>query len=214
MVMETLENLKKAIVTYDKELAVESAKRAVDEKIDPITALDAMREAIRQVGDGFEREELWLPELISAANAMQSATKILEEELKRTGAKRNTKGSIVIGTVLGDIHDIGKNMVCTLLIAGGFEVHDIGVNKDAEEFVRAVNKYKPEILAMSSLLTTSAQEMRKVIARVKQEGNTEKLKIIVGGGAINEEFAQNIGADGYEPTAPRGVKLVERLLRK
>lgn len=212
MVMETLENLKQAIVTYDKELAIESAKRSVDEKIDPIIALDAMTEAIRQVGDGFTREELWLPELIAAANAMQGATQILEEELKRTGAKRKTKGVIVIGTVFGDIHDIGKNMVCTLLTAGGFEVHDIGVNIKAEEFVEAVNKYKPEILAMSSLLTTAAQEMRKTITTLKQEGNMKKLKIIVGGGAINKEFAQNIGADGYEPTAPRAVKLAERIL--
>ncbi|GAH83740.1 unnamed protein product [marine sediment metagenome] len=126
MAVEPLENLKRAVMEYDTEAAASWARKAVEAKVDPIKAVDALTEAIRQVGDGFGRGELWLPDLVGAADAMQAATPIIEEELKRTGAKRETMGIVVAGTVFGDIHSIGKSMVCTLLTAGGFEVHDLG----------------------------------------------------------------------------------------
>ena len=212
MALETLENLKRAVVEYDTEAAASWARKIVEEKVDPIKALDALTETIKQVGDRFGRGELWLPDLVGAADAMQAAMPIIEEELKRTGAKRETMGTVVAGTVFGDIHSIGKSMVCTLLVAGGFEVHDLGVNIKAEEFLEAMEKYQADILAMSALLTTTAAEQKKVIDALKEKGIREKVKVMVGGGAITAEFAQSIGADGYDPTAPGAVELARRLV--
>ena len=214
MALETLENLKRAVVEYDTEAAAIWAKKVVEEKVNPIKALDALTETIKQVGDRFGRGELWLPDLVGAADAMQAAMPIIEEELKRTGAKRETLGTVVAGTVFGDIHSIGKSMVCTLLTAGGFEVHDLGVNIKAEEFLEAIEKHQADILAMSALLTMTAPEQRKVIDALKEKGIREKVKVMVGGGAITTDFAESIGADGYDPTAPGAVELARRLVRK
>ncbi len=214
MELEILESLKRAVLEYDTEAATSWARRAVATKVNPVKALDILTEAIRQVGDRFGRGELWLPDLVGAADAMQAAMPILEEELKRTGAKRETLGVAVVGTVFGDIHSIGKSMVCTMLTAGGFEVHDLGVNIKAEEFLEAVEKYQADILAMSALLTTTAVEQRKVIDALKEKGIREKIKVMVGGGAITAEFAKSIGADGYDPTAPGAVELAKRLVGK
>lgn len=214
MSTEILEDLKNAVLTYDKEKAASLARKAVEEKIDPLEALDVLQVTIRQVGDGFGRGELWLPDLIGAAEAMVSATPILEEEIRKTGSKRESLGTVVIGTVNGDIHDIGKTMVATLLIAEGFTVHDIGINVPVGTFVEAVDKHKADIIAMSALMTTTAPEQRMVIAALKEKGIREKVKIMIGGGAITQEFADEIGADGYDPTAPGAAKLARNLVRK
>jgi len=214
MSTEVLENLKKAIVEYDSEEAANLARRAIQEKIDPIKTLAAMTAAIKQVGDGFGKGELWLPDLVGAADAMTSATPIIEEEIKRRGITRESLGTIVIGTVYGDIHTIGKTMVATLLIAEGFVVNDLGINVTSERFVEGIKKYKADILAMSALMTMTAPEQRKVIETLKKEGLRDKVKIMVGGGAITQEFANSIGADGYDPTAPGAVKLARKLIGK
>jgi len=214
MSTELLENLKKAIVEYDSEEAVNLARRAIQEKIDPIKILAAMTAAIRQVGDGFGKGELWLPDLVGAADAMTSATPIIEKEIKRRGITRESLGTVVIGTVYGDIHTIGKTMVATLLIAEGFIVNDLGINVTSERFVEGIKKYKADILAMSALMTMTAPEQRKIIETLKKEELRDKVKIMVGGGAITEEFANSIGADGYDPTAPGAVKLAKRLIGK
>ena len=214
MSTEVLENLKKAIVEYDSEEAANLARRAIQEKIDPIKILAAMTAAIRQVGDGFGKGELWLPDLVGAADAMTSATPIIEKEIKRRGITRESLGTVVIGTVYGDIHTIGKTMVATLLIAEGFAVNDLGINVTSERFVEGIKKYKADILAMSALMTMTAPEQRKVIETLKKEELRDKVKIMVGGGAITQEFANSIGADGYDPTAPGAVKLARRLIGK
>ena len=214
MSTEVLENLKKAIVEYDSEEAANLARRAIQEKIDPIKTLAAMTAAIRQVGDGFGKGELWLPDLVGAADAMTSATPIIEEEIKRRGITRESLGTIVIGTVYGDIHTIGKTMVATLLTAEGFVVNDLGINVTSERFVEGIKKYKADILVMSALMTMTAPEQRKVIETLKKEGLRDKVKIMVGGGAITQEFANSIGADGYDPTAPGAVKLARKLIGK
>jgi methylmalonyl-CoA mutase cobalamin-binding domain/chain len=214
MEAEVLEGLKKAVVEYDSGAAANWAQKAVEEKVDPIKALGALTEAIRQVGDGFGRGDLWLPDLVGAADALQSAMPILEEEIKRRGAKRETLGTVVIGTVFGDIHSIGKTMVGTLLTAEGFEVHDLGVNITADQFVEAIEQYDADILAMSALMTTTAPEQMKVIATLKEKGIKEKVKVMVGGGAITADFAETIEADGYDPTAPGAVELAKGLMAK
>lgn len=213
MTLETIRNLKRALIEYDAEGAAHWARKALDEKMSPIKVSDALTEAIREVGDRFGRGELWLPDLVGAADTMEAALPIIEEELKRTGAKREVLGTVIAGTVFGDIHNIGKSMVCTLLTAGGFEVHDLGVNIKAEEFLEAIEEYKADILAMSALLTTTATEQRKVIDTLKDKGIRDKVKVMVGGGAITADFAESIGADGYDPTAPGAVELAKRLIR-
>lgn len=214
MGIEVLENLKKAIVEYDREGAAHFAKKAVREQIDPIEALDVMTVAIRQVGDGFGKGELWLPELVGAAAAMTAAAPIIEEEIKRIGSRRESLGTVVIGTVWGDIHTIGKTMVGTLLTADGFIVKDLGTNVSAEGFITGIKRYNADILAMSALMTTTAPEQRKAMETLIKQGFRDKVKIMVGGGAITQEFADSIGADGYDPTAPGAVKLARRLVGK
>jgi len=214
MALEVIESLKRAVIEFDAEGAAGWARKAVAEGVAPVKAMEALTEAIRQVGDRFGKGELWLPDLVGAADAMQAAMPVIEEELKKTGGKRKSLGIVVVGTVFGDIHDIGKAMVCTLLTAGGFEVHDLGVNVKAEEFLEAIDKFRADILAMSALLTMTASEQRKVIEAVKARDARDRVKVMVGGGALTQEFADEIGADGYDPTAPGAVTLARRLLGK
>lgn len=210
----TLELLKIAVLDYDRAKAASLAKKAIKEGVSPIKGLDTLTAAIRQVGDGYDKGELWLPDLIGAGDAMEGATSIFEEALQRLGAKRQSLGTIVLGTVYGDIHNIGKAMVGALLTADGFTVYDIGVDVPAEKFVEEVNAKQADVLAMSALLTTTAPEQRKVIRLLREAGLRNKVRIMVGGSAITQEFAHEIGADGYEPTAPSAVKLARKLIGK
>jgi len=209
---EVLENLRKAVFEYNNSLALESAQKSVELSINPLEALDAMTVAIREIGDAFGRGDLWLPDLVGASDAMQSAVPILEKEIKKRGESRESLGVIVAGTVFGDIHSIGKTMVATLLTAAGFEVYDLGVNINAKGFVEAIKKYKANLLVMSALMTTTCVEQEKVVQALQSEGLREKVKVMVGGAAVTEEFAETIGADGYDPTAPGAVELAKTLV--
>ena len=211
---EILENLGRAVLEYDNVRAEHWARKAVEAKTDPIKAMDALTKVIRQVGDGFGKGELWLPELIGAAGAMMSAMPIIDEEIRRKALKRESLGTVVIGTVYGDIHTIGKTMVAILLNANGFIVHDLGTNVTSEQFLGAVRNYKPDILAMSALMTMTVPEQRKIIAALTEGGVRSKVKVMVGGAAVTQEFADEIGADGYDPTAPGAVELARTLVGK
>ena len=211
---EILQNLKKTVLGYDREGAVRWAKKAVAEEIDPIEAIGVLTEGITQIGDGYGRGEFWLPDLVGAAVAMTSAMPILEEEIKRKGRQRETAGVVVLGTVKGDIHDIGKNLVSVFLIIDGFTVQDLGTDVSAEKFVEAVKKYNADVLALSALLTMTSLEQRKTIERLKTEGIRDKVKVMVGGSAITQEFANDIGADGYDSTAVGAAKLARLLTGK
>jgi len=211
---EILDRLRKAILEYDAKGARSIAADAIKEGIDAVQAADAAVEAIRQIGEGYGRGELWLPDLVGGANAMKGAMSVIEDELKKKGKKRQTLGRIVIGTVYGDIHDIGKTMVSTLAEAEGFEVTDLGINIEAKNFVEAVREHEPDILALSALMTTTASEQRKVIETFKEQGMRENVMVAVGGGAVTEEFARSIGADGYAPTAPMAMNLFKKLVGK
>ena len=206
-------SLQKAMFEYDEESAKNLAEEAIREEIDPIETINILTKSIGEIGNKFEKEELWLPDLMLAAKTMQTAIKPLEAEIKKKGIKRQSVGKIVIGTVYGDLHSIGKSIVATLLAANGFEVIDLGVNVEAGKFIEAVNKYNPDMLAMSALLTTTAPEQQRIISAFEDEGIRDRIKIIVGGGPITREFADNIGADGYEPTAPLAVKLAKGLMK-
>ena len=209
---EILHGLGQAVFDYDPEAAADWARQAVTEKLDPLVALAALTDAIRQVGDGFARCDLFLPDLVGAADALQSAMPIVEEAIRRKGMKRESLGTVVIGTVFGDIHTIGKSMVASLLTAEGFDVHDLGIDVPTEKFVEGVKSYDASILALSALLTTTAPEAKKVIQSLEKEGLRQKVKVMVGGGAITEDFASNIKADGYSPTAPGAIRVAKNLV--
>ncbi|MCL4386079.1 MAG: corrinoid protein [Actinobacteria bacterium] len=213
MTEKALEDLRKVVVEFDMDNAEKAAKDAIAAGVDPIEAAKTLTDAIREIGDAFGKGELFLPDLVCAAEVLKKAIPIITEEITRQGKNSKSIGKVVIGTVFGDIHSIGKGMVATLLYASGFEVIDLGINVKSEEFLKAVRENKPDILAMSALLTTTAMEQKNVIEGLKKEGLRDKVKVIVGGSPINQEFADSIGADGYGATAPDGVKVAKRLLK-
>ncbi len=212
METEVLENLGKAVKTYDVEGAADWAKKAIEEKIDPFRALDALTNAIRDVGEAFAREEIFLPELLGAATAMENAMPLLEAEIQAGPGEIKSTGKVVAGTVAGDIHNIGKSIFCTLLRTEGFEVIDLGIDVPVERFVTTAKEHNVDIVAMSALLTVTAMEQKKVIEALKKEGIRDGIKVLVGGAAISEQFAESIGADGYDATAIGGVKLAKDLI--
>jgi len=210
----TIENLRKAICEYDNGLALKTAKEVVEQNIDPLVAINAMTGAIREIGNAFGRGDLWLPDLVGASDAMQAALPVLDEEIQRRGAQRMNKGVVVVGAVFGDIHSIGKTMVAALLTASGFKVEDLGVNVQSKRFIEAIRSCHADIVAMSALMTTTVAEQKKVMEELKKTGLREKVKVMVGGAAVTEEFARTIGADGYDPTAPGAVELAMKLIEK
>ncbi len=211
---EILKNLSRSVLMFDERGAAEWAEKAVAEGTDPLKAMDALVRAIKEVGDAFSRGDAFLPELIGAAGSLLRAMPIIEAEILRRGAERRSLGRVVIGSVAGDIHNIGKSMVSSLLTAAGFSVHDLGIDVSTEKFLRSVKEHEPDILAMSALLTTTAPEGKKVIQALKEAGMRDRVKVMIGGGAITAEFAERIGADGYDPTAPGAVKVASALLAK
>jgi len=162
------------------------------------------------VGERFGAGDMFLPEVLMSAHAMHQGLDIIKPLLAKSGEK--ALGSLVIGTVEGDIHDIGKRIVGFMLEGNGYEVTDLGTDVKAEVFVQAIEEHKPDILGMSALLTTTMPNMGKTIELVKERGLRDKIKVIVGGAPINQQFAQSIGADGYAPEAGSAVELVKKLL--
>ncbi|MEJ2013984.1 MAG: corrinoid protein, partial [Anaerolineales bacterium] len=162
-----------------------------------------------EIGNLYERGEVYVPEMLIAAHAMKAGMQVLRPELVKAGVE--PLGRVVIGTVQGDIHDIGKNLVAMLLEGAGFEINDLGVDNSPEEFVEAV-KNGAEILGLSGLLTTTIPSMPRTIQALKEAGLREKVKVIVGGAPVTQEFADEIGADGYAPDAASAVRLAKSLL--
>jgi 5-methyltetrahydrofolate--homocysteine methyltransferase len=181
-----------------------------------VPALDILQKgmipAMEQIGERFKTGEVFIPEVLLAGRAMNEALAVLEPHLAAGGKEK--EGKVLIGTVLGDLHDIGKNMVAILLRGVGFEIRDLGVNVTPQEFVRQVEAHHPQILALSALLTTTMPEMKKVIEALKEKGLREKIRVIVGGAPVNQKFAKDIGADGYARDAGEAVPLAKRLVHE
>ncbi len=207
-----IQRLKDLVTEYDIDNAEAVAKEAILNGTDPIAASAALTDAIREVGDAFGRGDLFLPDLVCASEVLKKAFPVINEAIDKKGLSQKSLGKVVIGTVFGDIHSIGKGMVATLLYAAGFKVIDLGINVKSEDFLRAVKEEHADVLAMSALLTTTAMEQKNVIKGLKDAGIRDKVKVIVGGSPINQDFADSIGADGYGSTAPDGVKVIKRLL--
>ncbi len=210
--IDHLAKVRDIVLTYDTANAEAAVRQALADGLAPLAVANTMTEAIRSVGDGYGRGELFLPELIGAAEVLKKALPVVTEAIQKSGSTQKTLGTVVIGTVFGDIHTIGKNIVATLLFTAGFEVIDVGANVKAEDFVASVREKKSALLAMSSLLTTTAMEQKNVIKKLEAGGLREKVKVIVGGGSITQEFADSIGAEGYGATAPDGVTIAKKLI--
>ena len=208
--MADLKVLADAVIQGDQSAAVEITKAALEEGIQAKSILDdGLIAGMDIIGARFKKNEVYIPEVLIAARAMKMAMEILEPELVKAGVE--PVGKLMIGTVQGDLHDIGKNIVVTLLKAANFEVIDLGVDISAEQFAEAVKKNKPDIVAMSALLTTTMIEMEKVVKTLEKAGLKKKVKIIIGGAPITAEYAQKIGADAAAKDAVEGVRTCTQL---
>lgn len=202
---EILEALKNDIVNLDFDLIVQDAKRAIDAGIDPLRAItDGMAVGMQIVGGKFESGEYFLSELIVAGAVMKEGLEVINPHLP--GERSQHRGKVVIATVEGDHHDIGKNIVTTLLVARGFEVIDLGTDVSTEAIVDAVIKSAPDVIGLSALLTVTMPKMREVIEALTTAGTRDKVKVIVGGTPVTSAFAKDIGADHRAADAVEGVK--------
>ncbi|MBW1862544.1 MAG: corrinoid protein [Deltaproteobacteria bacterium] len=169
-----------------------------------------MLSAMEVIGEKFKTGAVFIPEVLLSARAMNEALQILEPYLAK--GKMEASGKVLMGTVLGDLHDIGKNMVVTMLRGVGFEVLDIGINVPVEDIMRQVDEHRPDILGLSAILTTTMPEMKKAIDALTAKGLRSSVKVIVGGAPVNEKFARDIGADGYAADAGEAASLAKRLM--
>ena len=202
---QVLDTLKKAIIAADVEGVQNASKEAVNMGISPALAINqAMVQGMIIVGQKFQAGEYFLLDLIAAGEAMQEGLKILEPRLQESAAKI---GKIILGTVEGDLHSIGKDVVKMLLKASGFDVMDLGEDVPTAKFVEATHEHKPMVLGMSSLITPTMPEMGKVIQELEKAGLRRQLRVIVGGAPLSREYAERIGADAYAPDAVAGVNM-------
>ena len=212
---DVISELRQAVNDYDPEAAEIAAHKVIEHGIDPVYAITkGLTEELREIGDKFGTGELWFIDLMAAANTVQAAVSILEPEIKRRDIQTESMGRFLIGTVEGDIHDIGKNIVTLLLKANGYEVIDIGVDIPADVFVEQVRETKPDFLGLSSLLTSSMPQQKKVIDALIENGLRDAVKVIIGGAAVNEKWASEIGADGYAEDAIDAIKVTKALTMK
>lgn len=206
---DILTRLRDSIVNLDIEGTKQACKDALAEGVPPIKAVsEGMGKGMDIVGQKYEANEYFLAELIMAGEVMKEGMKILEPHLK--GAQVKGLGKIVLGTVKGDLHDIGKNVVATLMVAAGFDVIDLGVDISAEKFVESVRTHKPRILGLSALLTVTMPEMENVLKELEKANLRNQVKIIVGGAPLTEEYSKKIGADAYAPDAVAGVNICKK----
>jgi corrinoid protein of di/trimethylamine methyltransferase len=212
MVEEMFKKLAQAIIDGEPEDAVELAQAALEQGLDAMECINqGLMPGIQEVGELFSKGDYFLPELIIGADAMKAALDILEPALTG-GQKREVVGRVVLGTVEGDLHEIGKTLVATMLTANGFQVTDIGVDQKTEAFVQAVIDAEADIVGASALLTTTMLQQKALIQALEDAGLRDKVKVMVGGAPVTESYAREIGADGYAEDAISAVELAYRLI--
>lgn len=198
------------VLAGSKDETEDKVKKALVEKVDPAEILkNGLIAAMSEVGDRFERGDYYVPEMLVAARAMQAGLALLKPLLMEEDIK--SAGKVVVGTVKGDLHDIGKNLVAMMLEGAGYEVIDLGTDVSPSQFAEAVREHSPDVVGMSALLTTTMPEMANTIEALEDLGVRERVKVIVGGAPVTQEHATNIGADGFASDASRTVKLVRQL---
>jgi len=204
-----LKEVYEGVISGKQQVVADGVQAALDEGMAPATILyDALIPAMTEVGERFERNEFFVPEMLIAARAMQAGMVLIKPLLVDSGVE--PVGTVALGTVKGDLHDIGKNLVSMMMEGAGFDVVDLGVDVDSEAFVKAASDKGADVIALSALLTTTMPSMETTVKAVKEAGMS--VKTIIGGAPVTQAFADQIGADGYSADAPGAVKLVKQLV--
>lgn len=210
---ELYKKMAQSIIDGDSDASTALAKEAITAGIHPLDAITkGFVIGVNVVGDAFGRGEAFLPELVMAGEAMKAAVAVLDPELRKLGTERRLLGRVVIATVEGDIHEIGKTLVATMLGASGFEVYDLGVDTPAEKIIGKALEVNADIIAMSALLTTTMIRQKEVIEELEKEGLRSRFKVMVGGAPITRDWVARIGADGYSEDAVGAVVVAKQLL--
>jgi len=207
---ELLERLSTAVLEGDSEKSLKLVQRGLRNELSPKEILDkGLVVGMDEVGARFKRGDMFVPEVLMSADSMAAAMEILRPLLEESGA--DLLGKIVMGTVKGDLHDIGKNLVSMMCEGAGFEIIDIGFNVDTEKFIEAIKEHQPKIIGMSAMLTTTMRAMGHTIKAIEEAGLRDQVKIMVGGAPVDRDFAARISADGYGSNAPSGADLAKQL---
>ncbi len=210
---ELFKKMATSIIDGDSDQAVALAKESMTTGVDPLDAITkGFVVGVNTVGEAFGRGDAFLPELVMAGEAMKAAVTTLDPEMKKRGTERKMLGKVVIATVEGDIHEIGKSLVATMLGASGFEVYDLGVDMSSDKIIGKALEVNADIIAMSALLTTTRVKQREVIEELEKEGLRNRVKVMVGGAPVTRDWVTTIKADGYSEDAIGAVALAKRLL--
>jgi dimethylamine corrinoid protein len=210
---ERFDNLKNAIVALEKDDVISSTAESLEAGIAPLEIIEnGLLPGLSTIGELFEDEEIFLPELMKSAQIFQEAMDLLQPKILEMGTDVKKKGTIVIGTVKGDMHYIGKNIVKLLMETSGFDVHDLGVDVDPFKFIVKADEVNADMIALSALLTTTLIGQKDVIEALEGQGKREKYKVLLGGGAVTKAWADEIGADGYAENAYGAVELAKSFM--
>jgi trimethylamine corrinoid protein len=210
-----LEKLRQSVLNYDSEAAKQAATEALSEGLQPDEAVEeGLALGVREVGDAFERGECFLPHIVMAADAMKDAMTVLMEGRSKEEAKKLSKGTIVMTTVEGDLHDLGKNIVIAMLRASRFTVHDLGKDIPTDTIIARAQELDADIIGLSSLMTTTRPYQRVLIEELERLGLRRRFKVMIGGGPISREYATEIHADGYGYNAAEAVKEAFKLIKR
>jgi corrinoid protein of di/trimethylamine methyltransferase len=210
---ELFQAMAQSVIDGETEEAERLAQQAIEQDIDPLDAINkGFVVGVNHVGDGFARGEMFLPDLVLAGEAMKVAVGVLEPEMARRGTERQILGKVVLGTVEGDIHEIGKTLVATMLSSSGFQVYDLGVDVPVETFVEKARQVNADIVGLSALLTTTMVKQQDVIEALEDMGLRPHVKVMVGGAPVTRSWAEEIGADGYSEDAIGAVAVAKDLV--
>jgi corrinoid protein of di/trimethylamine methyltransferase len=204
------DNLKNAMVALEKDDVISNTAKSLEAGIEPLDIIEnGLLPGLNTIGELFENEEIFLPELMRSAQIFQEAMALLQPKIREMGKVVKKKGTVVIGTVKGDMHYIGKNIVKLLMETSGFEVHDLGVDVDPFKFIVKADEVNADMIALSALLTTTLIGQKDLIEALKGQGKRDKYKVLLGGGAVTKAWTDEIGADGYAPNAYGAVELAK-----
>jgi methylmalonyl-CoA mutase cobalamin-binding domain/chain len=210
---EDLDTLKRALIVADRDLALAAVQRLVDTGTDPTLILESgMAVAMFDLGEMWKRGEVFLPEVVASAEVFKQCNAIVEPVLLASTSAEDRGALVLMATVKGDLHDLGKNMVGAMLRTSGFEVHDMGKDVAADRIVASIRELSPAIVGLSALLTTTVPYQEVVIKTIEREGLREDVKVMVGGAPVTPEWAEKIGADGYANNAPEAVEIARKLV--
>ncbi len=212
--MSVKDELFESVVELEEQNAYRLVRQLLEESTDPKEIIDILRKAVEVIGEKFNKKEYFLTELVMAGEIFQQSAKILEPALKKEAIKEKSKGVVVVGTVKGDVHDIGKNIFVTLLQSAGIDVYDLGIDVPPQNFIEKVKETNADVIGYSGLLTVALEAMRETTEKLKTEGLRDKVKIIIGGLPTDEMWMKEAGADAFTDSAFEGVKIIKKWLEE